>query len=668
MTVQLGRSLLPDILSAITTKLDNGIVNGFGSALAIHNPVIPAQLDNRILPSIPVPASRLKALRTFMKDPCAQFKSREQAQLVEHIITTNENILGILCTSFGKTTMILFLAKMYGIDKTTVVVLPLGSLRDDLHERAHQRDVPNIAWSHHMNPDHSPCLVTVRVEELENASFHRYLGRLVSSDRLGFLFFDEIHRILSDVSYRPCFMHVYKLVKASTNIVGLTASLGPHSIDEFNQLTGTLWRQLRMPSSRKELEYHIFTVKKKDEIHGSIQRYLEVRTSNYNTEDRAIVYFRGRDEADSFAQRMNWSKAYHSGATPEEQHKILREFREGKHIGLASTSLGGSGLDFPHVRDVIHAGLPWSIVDQYQADSRGGRDGLVCQATVFVSQGMQESNSTVPGGPEMTQYVKTRNQCLRIIPTLYLDGVAQTCASISNAALCEYCASQVEGPAPVAKRARSPQSNAPVAKRVRVQSPSQSASPVSFHRTPPPSSPILASSWRTHNPRMPSSPILASSSRTPNPQMPSSPTMVGTSSPTSSDVFSSRENPVYQTPMLDKGKGRASNGGLSGRRFPIQTVAQSYSNSRATQEEKAWTTEYKKPLLRILQEFEQQCPVCLWNKDPEYHHAVFECPQRETWGMGEFGRMRTIKLDPNVFGPACVFCAVEKASINHFFY
>jgi hypothetical protein len=96
--------------------------------------------------NIEVHPSRLTDFRTFIGDPNAQWTCPEQAVFVEHLVLGKENVLGILGTGFGKTTILMFVAKTYGLGRCTLVVMPLASLHEDFHDRARQYRLKADRW------------------------------------------------------------------------------------------------------------------------------------------------------------------------------------------------------------------------------------------------------------------------------------------------------------------------------------------------------------------------------------------------------------------------------------------------------------------------------------------------------------------------------------------
>jgi len=178
---------------------------------------------------------------------------------------------------------------------------------------------------------------------------------------------------------------------------------------------------------------------------SAIVAYVKHALSSYRSEDRAIAFCRTKHQAHALAKLFNVS-LYHAVHQDEELLEKNRETKQkwlsGENKVMVSTSLLGCGMDYPHIRDVIHRDPSFSMLDQYQEDSRGGRDGLECRATTFV---VDKKKYRAPDQPynlgTQILYDSMDNicKCRRIDYTVYLDGKAVQCVSLPSASFCDYC-------------------------------------------------------------------------------------------------------------------------------------------------------------------------------------------------------------------------------------
>jgi superfamily II DNA helicase RecQ len=125
-----------------------------------------------IVSDVDVHPSRLAAaFRQFMGDPDAQWSCPQQAVFVEYLVGGRDNVLGILGTGFGKTTIIMFIAKTYSQGKSTVVVMPLAALHEDFHNRARSYGLKATQWSPTREFESTAHIITAAVDNLEDERF-----------------------------------------------------------------------------------------------------------------------------------------------------------------------------------------------------------------------------------------------------------------------------------------------------------------------------------------------------------------------------------------------------------------------------------------------------------------------------------------------------------------
>ena len=211
-----------------------------------------------------------------------------------------------------------------------------------------------------------------------------------------------------------------------------------------------------MPSNRKELIYEIKRVPKGESLVNQVAAYWNAIRNGYSDGDRCIVFCRTMESAKELGNRLN-VLSYHRDCPDSTP---IHEFVEGKQKILPTTLKLGCGFHYPSVRDVIHLDLAYSMIDQYQEDSRGGRDGLPCRAITFVSESRscpEDRDEFDIGNKAVYEWTQERMRCLRIGPSLFLDGTPVTCCLVPEAQLCLHCQKQVSEPPPtVARRLLNP--------------------------------------------------------------------------------------------------------------------------------------------------------------------------------------------------------------------
>jgi len=436
--------------------------------LARYFPKPPRPLDDnhlRPVSDISPHPSRLQSLRDFLRDPNAQFSCPEQAILLELMCQGKESVLGILGTGKGKTMVVLLYAHMYAQRGVTVVVLPLSSLHDDFARRARERGVRAAQWSPTGKHNADVQIVYVSIEHMTFHGFQRYefslaiiklelirclsyLQDLEHSNRLNLIVFDEIHKVLTDRTYRESFNEFWILNLVKTPIIGLDGSLPASCLSEFFSCTKTSWRVIRTSSNRLELGYEIRPVV--GDLVGKIAMDIPNILSTYKKDDRLMVFCRSRQEVERLAECVG-VPAFTSD-TAEINPQTMDRWTKGDQKVMVSTSILGCGLDYPSVRHVLHCGIAYSMIDQHQQESRAGRDGEPAMAITYVPATQRPPSDLGSkdryGLKELHTWAANSQQCLRIIQSLYLDGVAVTCLLLTGCTLCAYCSSLLQNNAP----------------------------------------------------------------------------------------------------------------------------------------------------------------------------------------------------------------------------
>ena len=275
-----------------------------------------------------------------------------------------------------------------------------------------------------------------------------YIGNMANQKRLNCIVFDEIQKLLTEISYRKCFCDFYIFNTTAVPIYGLSGSIPPTTIPALVELTGTTWRIVRTPSNRSELCYSVVHVQ--GDVKKQILEDIPEYTKDYGPEDRLMVFCRSRGEVESLSHSL--SIPPYTSATPDENEATMAKWRSGVNKIMVSTSLLGCGLDYASIRHVLHCNIAYTMLDQHQQESRAGRDGMRAHAITYVpasgrSFKADNSKSTFGLG-QLQTWAHMIDQCLRIIPSAYLDGVPVTCSLLPGCELCAFCSGELAGAPP----------------------------------------------------------------------------------------------------------------------------------------------------------------------------------------------------------------------------
>ncbi len=463
---EIASSILPKVTYSLEETVKDTILNSVADVMARLLPKVPRPLDaNNLRPisAIEPHPSRLRSLRTFLKREDADFTCPEQATLFELMCRGTESVLVILGTGKGKTFIIFLYAYMFGSCGVTRVVLPLSSLVTEFIRRAHELGVSASVCTHTSIHNADVQLMCVSIEHstfpafkeyvyllfssligyLRHFFFRRDLARLRNQKRLNIIVFDEIHKLLTDKDYRDVFNSFWVLNTVDTPIVGLSGSIPPSTIDELVRLTKTTWHIIRAPSVRPELSYKIISVPRQTtttaRIITDIPRYMQC----YAPDDRLMVFCRSRGEVEEMSNALGI--VGFTADTTDTNAGTMQLWRSGAQKVMVSTSILGCGFDYPSVRHVLHNGTAYTMIDQHQQESRAGRDGKRALAVTYTSGSSKslQSKADSYGADELQKWSTTTQQCLRAIPSSYIDGVPTTCSLIPGCELCSYCEEQM---------------------------------------------------------------------------------------------------------------------------------------------------------------------------------------------------------------------------------
>lgn len=163
----------------------------------------------------------------------------------------------------------------------------------------------------------------------------------------------------------------------------LSATLTPETLETLRTLfsePGEM-RTLAAAQVRPEPEYWV------SEVSDPPVRDARVEEALSRLPRPAILYVTEVREAIAWHDRLKAAgygriAAFHGRTPDDERQATLRQWGAGALDLVVATSAFGLGIDYPHVRAILHACVPETFDRFYQEVGRGGRDG--CEAASLV--------------------------------------------------------------------------------------------------------------------------------------------------------------------------------------------------------------------------------------------------------------------------------------------
>ncbi|WP_307812878.1 protein DpdF [Micromonospora coerulea] len=327
-------------------------------------------------------------------------------------IPDGSSIIAMLPTGSGKTEVALCLTERYP-DAVTLIVVPTVALAYDFERRFrdhYARRYPradksalHFAWTASTNEDlrerlrrrvidgTQPVLVTS--PESVSRALRSLLMEAASTGRLGGFVVDEAHLVTQwGRDFRPEFRTLAnlrdELVKRageaghpSPTTLLLSATLGSHELRDLRELFGSGDSCTLIAANSLRAEPDMWMSGAEDDQ----QREEWMLESLAHLPRPAVLYVTSPEIAQRWLTRLHEvgyrRVAIVTGETKsDDRARVLADLRttdgHPSRVDLVvATSAFGLGIDYGHVRTVVHACLPETVDRWYQELGRGGRDG-----------------------------------------------------------------------------------------------------------------------------------------------------------------------------------------------------------------------------------------------------------------------------------------------------
>jgi superfamily II DNA helicase RecQ len=336
-----------------------------------------------------------RELHTYMGQQ-AQFRG-EQKQAIQAVMNGISPMLVVMGTGAGKS-LIFMLPAFCSHGGTSIVVVPLVSLQDDLKVRCDKSGVTCSIWRGDRAVE-AASIVLVTPESAVSKAFQQFVNLLRVTHRLDRIVIDECHTVLaSRPNFRPKMRQLGELVRLRIPIVFMTATLRPTDEERFCQSMNIIGKgvyKIRGCTTRPNIRYQVRRYKRTNahrpdpKVDSAITATVEVVDEmriKYPAPAKIIVYIRNKKQADKLSEALG-CLLYHADVDDRTgKSKRLSEWRKGKEDSrvVVATNALGLGVDVGDTRAVIHIEMPEDLSDFVQESGRAGRDGEPSESIVMI--------------------------------------------------------------------------------------------------------------------------------------------------------------------------------------------------------------------------------------------------------------------------------------------
>ncbi|NJC70850.1 ATP-dependent DNA helicase RecQ [Planosporangium thailandense] len=341
-------------------------------------------------------------------------------------------VVAMLPTGSGKTEVALCLADQHRF-AVTLIVVPTVALAYDFERRFrdhYARRYPradkaslHFAWTastgeelrdrlrSRIRDGRQPILITS--PESVSRALRSLLMDAAATGRLGGLVIDEAHLVTQwGRDFRPEFRTLAHLrdellqqaIDAGhprpTTLL-LSATLGPYELRDLHALFGEPGPCTLVAANALRAEPDLWVA----EANTGQQREEWVLEALAHLPRPAVLYVTSPDRAEEWFARLQRAgyrrlAVVTSRTSHEDRSRTLAGLRaidsNASSVDLVvATSAFGLGIDYPHVRSVVHACLPETVDRWYQELGRGGRDGHASTALLLTAPGDRGEATTL---------------------------------------------------------------------------------------------------------------------------------------------------------------------------------------------------------------------------------------------------------------------------------
>lgn len=387
----------------------------------------------------------LEQARRLYGDDKLQWRCDEQERAMCAIANRQMEVLVVMATGGGKSLLFQLLCCLPGA-RTTVLIVPLVVLTLDLLRRCRDLGIECEQWRE--NHEARVPLVLMSVEAAVSEDGRAYLYRLHYAEQLDLIGIDECHLPLIASEYRRYMSDLPLLRSIPVPFLYLTATLPPPKQKELlqqhhlSQVT-----EIRASTRRHNISYRVHrldsdTSRMLEHAVEFIQAQKQLCIPADSCQHKIIIFTRTISEANSLASLLQCDSYHSQIESVEDKARIIARWSDTRGpTFLVGTSGLGAGLDYPHVRSVIHLNEPDGLMEFIQESGRAGRDGAGALSTVLLRRQWRGVGGSDANKSALYQFLQTTT-CRRLSIDKYMDGegTEASCDKDSNEEICDVCA------------------------------------------------------------------------------------------------------------------------------------------------------------------------------------------------------------------------------------
>ena len=365
------------------------------------------------------------------------FRSEEQGEALRAVIRNETPLVVILPTGGGKSLLFMAPACLEKDAGMTVVVVPFRQLINEFVKRARCLGITCEEWKY--DTTDPATLMVVSADTLVQHRFLDFGARMKAKGILRRVFVDECHLAFTANSWRPKLAHMKKVRSLMVPTVFLTATLPPTLVFDFEESFALQYaRYIRASTVRVSTQYFVHECKRGSLLKTAAET-CKRRAGHFRSGEKGVVYCRSRDETEQLAKDLGCGFVHAKAAANEES--IAGWLDKGGFI--VATSALGTGVDYPGIVFILHAGMPYGMIDYAQESGRAGRAGEAVRSVIVLEEGFVDQykkRGRVRSVDEnaMVEYLETEG-CRRAVFSSYFDGEQVVCDDGAGMARCDQC-------------------------------------------------------------------------------------------------------------------------------------------------------------------------------------------------------------------------------------